>query len=231
MEVLWPYLWSVVPFLCTSITIALFLSPWVTMRQMKAQGGTGGQSWVPNVAMAANCALWTAYGVFQSDIPLIFVNAFGLAASVYYLSVFWSLLQSTPDRREELSKHVTLAVVSVGGFLGALSLLNLENTGFYLGIAGSIFSVLMFGSPLLQMVTVIALKSTSCMSFPLSLMSALCTMSWVAYGFMIADPFVWLPNGIGFVLAALQLSLFVKYPSNSSQVQSSAKQQAMDSLL
>lgn len=38
------------------------------------------------------------------------------------------------------------------------------------------------------------------MSFPLSLMSSLVTLSWTAYGLHVMDDFIFYPNAVGFVL-------------------------------
>lgn len=49
-----------------------------------------------------------------------------------------------------------------------------------------------------------------------SLMSAVCSFTWMVYGTQLDNPFLYVPNGLGFGLALIQLSLFVLYPSQGS---------------
>jgi solute carrier family 50 protein (sugar transporter) len=86
-----------------------------------------------------------------------------------------------------------------------------------LGIACNVLTVIFFASPLATMSQVIKKKTTESMSFPLSLMSAIVTLSWTLYGYLVGDYFVIFPNALGFILAALQLYLFIIYPNTPSQ--------------
>ncbi|ELR20418.1 uncharacterized protein ACA1_194900 [Acanthamoeba castellanii str. Neff] len=45
--------------------------------------------------------------------------------------------------------------------------------------------------------TVVRTRSTRTMSFPLSIMSCLVTLSWTAYGLHVADNFIFYPNAVG----------------------------------
>jgi len=86
-----------------------------------------------------------------------------------------------------------------------------ENPQPLLGGIGAVVTVLMFASPLSQMMVVVYSKSTETMSLPLSATSAAATLSWTLYGYLRGDAFVMVPNGLGLLLALLQLSLFVIY--------------------
>lgn len=44
-------------------------------------------------------------------------------------------------------------------------------------------------------------------------MGAVCSFTWTVYGTQVQNPFIYAPNGLGFGLALVQLSLFVLYPS------------------
>lgn len=48
-----------------------------------------------------------------------------------------------------------------------------------------------------QQWTVVRTRSTRTMSFPLSIMSCLVTLSWTAYGLHVADNFIFYPNAVG----------------------------------
>eukprot|EP00295_Goniomonas_pacifica_P049316 CAMPEP_0175920572 /NCGR_PEP_ID=MMETSP0108-20121206/12998_1 /TAXON_ID=195067 ORGANISM="Goniomonas pacifica, Strain CCMP1869" /NCGR_SAMPLE_ID=MMETSP0108 /ASSEMBLY_ACC=CAM_ASM_000204 /LENGTH=115 /DNA_ID=CAMNT_0017243293 /DNA_START=455 /DNA_END=803 /DNA_ORIENTATION=+ len=49
-------------------------------------------------------------------------------------------------------------------------------------------------------------------------MAFLTSLSWVAYGKLVSDPVIFLPNACGTALSALQLSLYWLFPGNKAKV-------------
>lgn len=80
-----------------------------------------------------------------------------------------------------------------------------------------VFAVLMMGSPLSVLCSVLREKSTSAMPFHTSLATWGNAFSWSLYGlFVAADPLIYGPNMFGLLLATVQLSLFVVFGVQSS---------------
>ncbi|XP_044474907.1 bidirectional sugar transporter SWEET1-like isoform X2 [Mangifera indica] len=81
----------------------------------------------------------------------------------------------------------------------------------FCGFAATIFSVIMYASPLSVIRMVIKTKSVEFMPFFLSLFVFLCGTSFFVYGLVGKDPFVAVPNGFGCGLGAVQLILYFIY--------------------
>ena len=81
-----------------------------------------------------------------------------------------------------------------------------------LGYLGCCLAVILVGSPLITLATVIKDKSTASLPILMSLSAFLNSASWSAYGLLVAgDPMIYGPNLIGFVLASIQMSLYLAF--------------------
>jgi solute carrier family 50 protein (sugar transporter) len=180
---------------------------------MRAKQSVEGRPYAPFLSMCANCLLWTTYGLLFRDPTIIMTNGVGLALSLYYIYAYFSAAKLA--EREPLTQH---AIWGGAGVLGAVIFILTfsSNPKLHMGILGGLAATIMFASPLMQIWTVMRTRSTRTMSFPLSSMSCLVTLSWSAYGLHVADNFVFYPNAVGFILACAQLSLFALYPSSST---------------
>jgi solute carrier family 50 (sugar transporter) len=80
------------------------------------------------------------------------------------------------------------------------------------GYLGCGMSILVSGSPLAVIKTVLKDKSTAALPFWTSFAAWLNSLSWVLYGyFVIFDVMILLPNLLGLFLTSLQISLFIYY--------------------
>ena len=79
-----------------------------------------------------------------------------------------------------------------------------------LGYLGCLLAVILTGSPLITLATVIKDKSTAALPILMSLSAFLNSASWSAYGLLVAgDPMIYGPNLVGFALASIQMSLYL----------------------
>ncbi|ETO23208.1 hypothetical protein RFI_13977 [Reticulomyxa filosa] len=70
------------------------------------------------------------------------------------------------------------------------------------------------GEPFGTVQQVVKDKCTESMPFAISLAMTLNGFSWFGYGWMVTgDPFVYVPNALGFLSGVVQLSLFAIYPN------------------
>ncbi|GFS37554.1 nodulin MtN3 family protein [Actinidia rufa] len=86
-----------------------------------------------------------------------------------------------------------------------------NNRKLFCGLAASLFSIVMYASPLSVVRMVIKTKSVEFMPFFLSLFVFLCGTSWFIYGLLGRDPYVAVPNGFGCGLGTVQLILYAIY--------------------
>ncbi|KAF2306828.1 hypothetical protein GH714_021783 [Hevea brasiliensis] len=100
----------------------------------------------------------------------------------------------------------------------------------FCGLAATIFSIIMYASPLSIIRLVIKTKSVEFMPFFLSLFVFLCGTSWFIFGLLGRDPFVAVPNGFGCGLGAIQLILYFIYRKNKGKDAAAAKQPTSESL-
>ncbi|TYH82582.1 hypothetical protein ES332_D02G071700v1 [Gossypium tomentosum] len=84
-------------------------------------------------------------------------------------------------------------------------------------------NIIMYGSPLAAMKTVVRTKSVEYMPFFLSFFLFLNGGIWAFYALLMHDYFLGVPNGIGCLLGTAQLLLYAIYknakPSNNTSLQ------------
>ncbi|WJX34061.1 Bidirectional sugar transporter sweet1 [Trifolium repens] len=191
----------------------LFLAPVITFKRIIVNKSTEKFSGIPYVMTLLNCLLSAWYGLpFVSPHNLLVstVNGAGAAIEIIYVLIF---IIFAPKKEKLKIFGLFTAVLSVFSIVVFVSLFALHGTPrkVFCGFAASIFSVIMYGSPLSIMRLVIKTKSVEFMPFFLSLFVFLCGTSWFIFGLLGRDPFIAVPNGLGSVLGAMQLILYFIY--------------------
>ena len=69
-----------------------------------------------------------------------------------------------------------------------------------------------YTAPLSTVYNVIRTRNASSLFWPLSTMNIINGTLWAAYGIAITDYFIWVPNAIGAVMAAVTLVLIWAFP-------------------
>jgi uncharacterized protein with PQ loop repeat len=83
----------------------------------------------------------------------------------------------------------------------------------FIGIVGMGTTMLMFLGPLSTMSSVIKLKNSSSINYPLALATCLNCVLWMLYSRLILkDNLVFIPNLLGLICGLLQVSLKIRYP-------------------
>ncbi|CAI5488801.1 unnamed protein product, partial [Closterium sp. Naga37s-1] len=88
------------------------------------------------------------------------------------------------------------------------------------GNLATLFTVIMFGAPLSSLSVVLRTRSVEYMPLPLSLMSFVCSTSWMAYGIYVQDTYVIVPNSLGSILGIIQLCIYYAIRKTSSRLPS-----------
>lgn len=165
----------------------------------------------PFVSLVACGYFWTLYGWLKNDMTIFVPNAISIATGIYCMWVYYSHAALKPD-----ILYSSLALLLfVGGCLGILGMAS------SIGTIGCVMSVLMSGSPLAVIKTVIKEQSTASLPFSTSFVAWLNSCSWVAYGYFIAhDPMILMPNTLGLMLTTVQMSLFLVFGVSTASQQS-----------
>lgn len=191
----------------------LFLAPLVTFKRIFKNKSTEQFSGIPYVMTLLNNLLSAWYGlpfVSPNNILVTTINGTGAVIETLYVLIFMYYA----IKKEKLKVAGLLALIlSVFGTVALVSLLALHGNmrKVFCGVAASVFSIIMYGSPLSIMRLVIKTKSVEYMPFLLSLFCFLCGTSWFIFGLIGHDPFVAVPNGFGCALGAMQLILYFIY--------------------
>lgn len=199
---------STMPVMCS---VALQLSGLGTARKIRRERSTGLLDPLPFVTMVSNCLVWSAYALLNANITCFVPNFTGYLFGTYYVTNF--------------AKHTQVSMkgyyVGLGAVIAALCtavLLLGMKAAHPIGLFGACSCVSMLASPLATIRQVVATKSTASLTFPRTLASFVFALSWFTYGLAVAmDPFIYVPNALGLLATAVQLSMFAAYGFGEGQ--------------
>ncbi|KAK7853634.1 bidirectional sugar transporter SWEET1 [Quercus suber] len=197
----------------------LFLAPMITFWRIIKSKSTEQFSGIPYVMTLMNCLLSFWYGlplVSKDNLLVSTINGTGAVIEVIYVLIF---IVYAPKKEKTKILGLFAFVLTFFAAVALISLLALHgNTRkLFCGFAAAVFSIIMYGSPLSIMRTVIRTKSVEFMPFLLSLFCFLCGTSWFIFGLLGMDPFVYVNNGFGSFLGTLQLILYFIYRKNKGK--------------
>jgi len=174
----------------------------------------GSLSALPFVSLLTNCVIWTYYGVIKNDKTVFIPNGIGILAGAGCVAAYHRYAPKAPTA----IYAVAAAVIALCTFLFTKGNYQL------LGYIGCILAVVLSGSPLATLKTVVKDKSTASLPFLPSLTTWLNALSWASYGLLVAhDPMIYGPNLMGFSLASIQLLLFAVFGFAPASTPAAAK--------
>ncbi|CAN1234738.1 Bidirectional sugar transporter SWEET1 [Linum perenne] len=191
----------------------------ITFRRIIKNKSTEEFSGVPYPMTLLNCLLSAWYGlpfVSKDNLLVTTINGTGAAIEIIYVIIF---LVFAPKKQKAKIGGIFAAVLSVFAAVSLISYFALHgNTRkLFCGTAATVFSIIMYASPLSIMRLVIKTKSVEFMPFFLSLFVFLCGTSWFIYGLLGRDPFIAVPNGFGCALGLMQLILYFIYRNHDKK--------------
>ncbi|XP_042036665.1 bidirectional sugar transporter SWEET1-like [Salvia splendens] len=198
------------------------LSPSVTFKRIIINKSTEQFSGIPYVMTLLNCLLATWYGLpFISPNNYLFsaINGTGVVIESVYVLIFLVYAPKKEKGKIMALLFVILAIFSTVALVSIFALKQEKKRQFFCGLAATIFSIIMYASPLSIMRMVIKTKSVEYMPFLLSLFVFLCGTLWFIYGLIGNDKFVYISNGLGCFLGAMQLILYGIYHKNKDEVE------------
>jgi solute carrier family 50 protein (sugar transporter) len=163
---------------------------------------TGKLSAIPFLSLLANSSVWATYGCTQADLSLVIPNMCGVIIGTICVTIFHTFTL------QNLRNHyiVSFAIIFVSFAFGLLD--DIES----LSSIAIALSIILLGSPLAVLRTVIVEKSTNAMPFSTSVFTFFNALSWTLYGYLVSnDITVWGSSGVGLILAVVQLLLFAVY--------------------
>lgn len=197
----------------------LFLAPTITFKRIIKNKSTEQFSGIPYPMTLLNCLLSAWYGlpfVSKNNTLVTTINGTGAAIEMVYVLIF---LIYAPKKEKAKIFGIFAGVIALFSVVALVSVFALHGNSrkLFCGLAATIFSIIMYASPLSIMRLVIKTKSVEFMPFFLSLFVFLCGTSWFVYGLLGRDPFVAIPNGFGCGLGTMQLILYFIYRGNKGE--------------
>ncbi|EXB40347.1 Bidirectional sugar transporter N3 [Morus notabilis] len=194
------------------ISVLVYLAPVTTFYRVYRKKSTEDFHSLPYLVALFSSMLWLYYALLKTDaMLLITINSFGCVIEMIYITMF---IVYAPSHAKKLTIKF-FALMNVGMF----SLIFLV-TQFAVGhsyrvqVLGWIcvaISVSVFAAPLSIVAQVIRTRSVEFMPFTLSFFLTLSAITWFAYGLLLKDICIAVPNVLGFVLGLLQMLLYAIY--------------------
>jgi len=157
---------------------------------------------LPFVSLLTNCIIWSFYGLLRKDSTVLVPNAIGIVSGLGCVLAYQKHAPSFPTT---LYAGASL-IVLVSTLLASMGNYNL------IGSIGCGLAVIVMGSPLATLKTVIQSRSTAALPFPTSFMGFCNSLSWSAYGLLVAnDVMIYGPNLVGLFLSSIQMLLFAVF--------------------
>ncbi|KAI3830935.1 hypothetical protein MKX03_010233 [Papaver bracteatum] len=195
----------------------LFVSPIPTFCRIVRNRSTEQFSGLPYIYTLLNCLICLWYGLPHVSPGIILVATVNSVGAVFQL-VYVILFIVYADKGKKMRMlGLLLAVFGAFAVIAYVSMTFFDShtRQLFVGCLSVASLISMFASPLFVINLVIRTKSVEFMPFYLSLATFLMSISFLTYGVLKSDLFIYLPNGIGTVLGAIQLSLYAYYSRTS----------------
>uniref|UniRef100_A0A6N2LYG8 Bidirectional sugar transporter SWEET n=1 Tax=Salix viminalis TaxID=40686 RepID=A0A6N2LYG8_SALVM len=197
----------------------LFVSPIPTYRRIIRNRSTEQFSGLPYIYALMNCLICMWYGtplISADNLLVVTVNSIGTVFQSAYLILF---IIYAEGKTKVSMLALLLGVLGVFAMIvvGSLQIHDQMIRWISVGSLTVVSLISMFASPLFIINLVVRTKSVEFMPFYLSLSTFLMSTSFLLYGVLNFDAFIYVPNGIGTILGIMQLLLYFHYKKKSIQ--------------
>ncbi|XP_050304397.1 sugar transporter SWEET1 isoform X2 [Anthonomus grandis grandis] len=185
----------------------------ITCQKIVINKSSGEISSFPFVSGCLSTSLWLRYGFLIEDTSIILVNTIGVSLFTSYVVVFLLYsIKKTHVLRQFLFCLLVLTLV----LMRVHRILELDIARNFLGKVCLAVTILFFAAPFASLLEVFKVKSTESLPYHLIVSTFIVSLQWMIYGILLNDKFIQIPNLLGCILSAIQLSLFLIYPSKTS---------------
>ncbi|PHT41380.1 Bidirectional sugar transporter SWEET16, partial [Capsicum baccatum] len=169
----------------------VFLSPVGTFKRIVKNRSTEDFDSLPYICTLLNSSLWTYYGIIKPGSYLVAtISGFGVVVEIVYIVLF--LLFAHPKMRNKTA--ILVGVLNVATLATILLLVQFLLYGKMrikvIGFLTAGLNIIMYGSPLGVMKTVVTTKSVEFMPFYLSFFLFLNGGAWTLYAVLLRDWFI-----------------------------------------
>ncbi|KAF8018906.1 hypothetical protein BT93_H3717 [Corymbia citriodora subsp. variegata] len=198
--------------------LVLFMCPIPTFQRIVRNRSTEQFSGSPYIYTLLNSLICLWYGLPLMSPGIIMVatvNGIGVVFQAVYIIIF--IAYTNKARKVKMSGlSISVLMLFLVVVITSLQFFNSRSQQMFVGYLSVASLISMFASPLFIIKLVIKTRSIEYMPFYLSFSTFLMSLSFLAYGLLKADPFIYFPNGIGTILGIIQLALYFYYKSAST---------------
>ncbi|KAL7526331.1 hypothetical protein ACHAXR_001433 [Thalassiosira sp. AJA248-18] len=167
----------------------------------------------PLAIMAVSSICWLVYGLSVRDPYVTLSNVPGSIACIWYITAVLPLLKGS---QLQTTQNIVVALSAIT--INLWTYLSLTNKSVLqvrsaLGLFASALFVVLSGSPLSTIKTVLSTRNSGSILTPLCIAQVTNTVLWSVYGLAIKDTFVYGPNLTGLGFGLIQLLLKILFPS------------------
>uniref|UniRef100_A0A182J313 Sugar transporter SWEET n=1 Tax=Anopheles atroparvus TaxID=41427 RepID=A0A182J313_ANOAO len=195
------------------VTVVQFFSGVLAVNDIRRRGSTDGCSVLPFLACTVFCLLNVQFGQMLRDDGMIRVNFIGLALHLLYVCAFY--LYTPGPKKTAVWGQIGLAGAFTVGVLSYVQYEDPQVVEFRFGVILTGILWTLVGMPLLGLGEILKKKSTEGLPFPIILLGAIVSFSWLLYGIILRSNFLVVQNLMALALGAVQLSLFIIFPSTA----------------
>ncbi|PHT29907.1 Bidirectional sugar transporter SWEET1b [Capsicum baccatum] len=206
-----------VQFVCgilgNAATLFLFLVPTFTFKRIIKNKSTEKFSGIPYIMTFLNCLLSAWYGlpfITSNNILITTINGAGAAIELIYVIIFF-LYAPNKQKVKILAMFVLVVLAFAAATAISVVAFHGKNRKLFCGTAATLFSIVMYESPMSIIRLVIRTKSVEYMPFFLSFAVVVSCSCWFIYAMLGMDPFIGTSTGVGLALGIVQLILYFIY--------------------
>jgi solute carrier family 50 protein (sugar transporter) len=195
---------------------SLVLSIWLNMGAVKLQYREQFQSWQQATETVADSSLMLSSNQNEESNNTRETEQFNDDRLHADFAVVVNPAQSSFSSHEKWVLYIVTVWIIVLSYMGLSTSMSREQQTNMIGLVVNANLVFFYAGPLATVATVFRERSSSTLHIPTVGMTVTNTSFWMAYGFVIFDPYIIIPNGIGFMLGLIQLSLCLLFPRHKS---------------
>lgn len=209
-----PSMASLIPKAGVITATLLYFSPIAAVYAASKSESMGELNPAPLAIMAVSSLCWLMYGLSVRDPYVTLSNTPGCIASIWYIITLLPLIRDGDQLKQTQRLIVALVGITIHLWVYlSLSQKTIEQIRKGLGLFASALFIVLSGSPLSTIKTVISTRNSISILAPLTFAQIVNTTLWSVYGLAIGDKFVYGPNMTGLGLGLVQLILKLCFPS------------------
>ena len=207
-----PYSLWVLSTIGTITSIFQCASGFPLLRKIIKEGSSANYPRLPMVLMIITCIQIGAYGVivygFPAGLQLLIVNSIGLFFWLIFATVM-IIYAATPRARAKLIAVVVITILwgillPLGLFI-APSVMSFETRRIILAVLMNVANVGGFFSPIEKLLEALRTGDVHRMPAILVYANVFNCLIWTSYGSILADVWIYIPNGLGLLISLLQV--------------------------